>query len=68
LLGWIVGEVIVTDPVIQGYLEPKFGAEGFHYITLFAALTGAILVLVVGGMWRRSKENARNKKSEQPAE
>jgi uncharacterized membrane protein YeaQ/YmgE (transglycosylase-associated protein family) len=54
--------------VIQGYLEPKFGAEGFHYITLFAALTGAILVLVVGGMWRRAKENGRNKKSEQPAE
>jgi YjbE family integral membrane protein len=58
LLGWIVGEVIATDPVIQGYLEPKFGAEGFHYITLFAALTGAILVLVVGGLWRRSKQAA----------
>ena len=55
LLGWIVGEVIATDPVIQGYLEPRFGAEGFHYITLFAALVGAVLVLVVGGLWRRSK-------------
>ena len=58
LLGWIVGEVIATDPVIQGYLEPKFGAEGFHYLMLFAALTGAILVLVVGGLWRRSKQSA----------
>src|SRR5947209_10164396 len=56
LLGWIVGEVIVTDPVIQGYLEPNLGADGFHYVTLFAALTGAILVLAVGGMWRRSKQ------------
>ncbi len=55
LLGWIVGEVIATDPVIQGYLEPRFGAEGFHYITLFAALIGAVLVLLVGGLWRRSK-------------
>jgi len=55
LLGWIVGEVIATDPVIQGYLEPRFGAEGFHYITLFAALVGAVLVLLVGGLWRRSK-------------
>src|SRR6266851_2250651 len=55
LLGWIVGEVIATDPVVQGYLEPRLGAEGFHYIMLFAALVGAILVLVVGGMWRRSK-------------
>src|SRR3984893_15368375 len=55
-LGWIVGEVIATDPVIQGYLEPRLGADGFHYVTLFAALTGAILVLAVGGMWRRSKQ------------
>ena len=62
LLGWIVGEVIVTDPVIQGYLEPKFGAEGFHYIMLFCALVGAVLVLAVGGMWRRSKLGAHAEK------
>src|SRR5438876_501086 len=53
--GMIVGAVVATDPVIQGYLEPRFGAEGFHYITLFAALVGAVLVLLVGGLWRRSK-------------
>jgi YjbE family integral membrane protein len=62
LLGWIVGEVIATDPAIQGYLEPKLGAEGFHYITLFAALVGAILVLIVGGLWRRSKLDAQAEK------
>jgi YjbE family integral membrane protein len=61
LLGWIVGEVIATDPVVQAYLEPKLGAEGFHYVMLFTALIGAILVLIVGGMWRRSKERARAK-------
>src|SRR5206468_452487 len=59
LLGWIVGEVIMTDPVIQGALEPKLGPEGFHYIVLFAALFGAILVLLVGGLWRRSKLDNR---------
>ena len=62
LLGWIVGEVIVTDPVIQGYLEPRFGAQGFHYIELSAALVGAILVLLVGGLWRRSKQAAHAEK------
>jgi len=62
LLGWIVGETIATDPVIQGYLEPRLGAEGFHYIMLFAALIGAILVLAVGGMWRRSKQTANQEK------
>jgi YjbE family integral membrane protein len=56
LLGWIVGEVIMTDPVIQGLLEPKLGEQGFQYIVLFAALLGAILVLLVGGFWRRSKQ------------
>src|SRR5438309_3775233 len=64
LLGWIVGEVIMTDPVIQGLLEPKLGPEGFHYVVLFAALFGAILVLLVGGLWRRSKlENRADKVS-----
>jgi predicted tellurium resistance membrane protein TerC len=62
LLGWIVGEVIATDPVVQGYLEPRFGPEGFHYIVLFSALVGAILVLVVGGLWRRSKQTAQAQK------
>src|ERR671930_2653125 len=51
LLGWIVGEVIATDPVSQGYLEPRLGPAGFHYVVLFAALLGAILVLIVGGLW-----------------
>jgi YjbE family integral membrane protein len=63
LLGWIVGETIATDPVIAGYLEPRLGAEGFHYIMLFAALLGAILVLAVGGMWRRSKQATQAKVS-----
>jgi YjbE family integral membrane protein len=59
LLGWIVGEVIATDPVIEGWLSPKLGADGFHYVTMFCALLGAILVLVVGGSWRRKKLNGR---------
>jgi hypothetical protein len=53
LIGWIVGETIATDPVIQGYLEPSLGAEGFHYLMLFLSLIGMVVVLVVGGLWRR---------------
>ncbi len=62
LLGWIVGETIATDPVIASYLTPRLGAEGFHYVTLFAAFLGAILVLVVGGLWRRSKQGSSREK------
>ena len=55
LLGWIVGEVIATDPVSLGYLTGKFGADVAHKIEYAAAALGAVLVLVVGGFWRRSK-------------
>jgi YjbE family integral membrane protein len=65
LLGWIVGEVIATDPVVEGFLAPKLGADGFHYFTLFAALVGAILVLLVGGMWRRAKGRAQEKSAQE---
>jgi YjbE family integral membrane protein len=62
LLGWIVGEVIATDPAIEGYLIAQFSKEGAHYIMLFAALLGAILVLVVGGLCRRARQSAHAKK------
>src|SRR3989449_10231957 len=62
LLGWIVGEVIATDPVIEGYLTGRFGPEGFPYIMLFCALIRAILVLLVGGYWRRAKLAAQEEK------
>ena len=62
LLGWIVGEVIMTDPVIQGPLESKLGPDGFHYVTLLASFLGAILVLIIGAMWRRSREASRHEK------
>ena len=68
LLGWIVGETIATDPVISGYLVPRLGPEGYHYVTLFAALAGAILVLIVGGLWRRAKQGAAQEEKEHAAQ
>jgi YjbE family integral membrane protein len=55
LLGWIVGEVIATDPAIYGYLVNRFGQDGAHRIELGAAVLGVVLVLLVGGLWRRSR-------------
>jgi YjbE family integral membrane protein len=56
LLGWIVGEVVATDPAIEAYLVDHGGAGFAHTIELISAGTGAVLVLVVGGLWRRSKQ------------
>jgi YjbE family integral membrane protein len=58
LLGWIVGEVIATDPGIEPLIVARVGAEGAHIVELVAAGVGAVLVLIVGGLWRRSKQRA----------
>lgn len=55
LLGWIVGEVIATDPVVLGWLDSQFGPSTVHAAEYVAAGIGAVLVLIVGGLWRRSK-------------
>jgi len=75
LLGWIVGEVIVTDPAVEPFLaryiegtavlnfEMKSAALDWartlalhlNLVELAAATLGAILVVSVGGTWRRSK-------------
>src|SRR3954447_8452281 len=56
LLGWFVGEVIATDPAVLGLLEARFSSATVHSIEYAAAFTGAVLVLVVGRMWRRTKQ------------
>jgi YjbE family integral membrane protein len=60
LLGWIVGEVIATDPVSLGYLTNNYGTAVAHKVEIAAAITGAVLVLIVGGLWRRSKQPAES--------
>ena len=60
LLGWIVGEVIATDPVSVGYLTNNYGAAVAHQVEIGAAVTGAVLVLIVGGLWRRSRQPAES--------
>ena len=56
LLGWIVGEVIATDPVVTGFLNAHYTPAVAHKVEYVAAAIGAVLVLVVGGLWRRSKQ------------
>lgn len=66
LLGWIVGEVIATDPAVEGYLTDNFGALTAHQMAIAAAVVGVVLVLLMGGLWRRAKQSAH--KRAQPAQ
>ncbi len=60
LLGWIAGQVIVTDPVIEGWLAQATSASTAGMVEHAAAAAGAVLVLVAGGLWRRAKLPAEN--------
>jgi YjbE family integral membrane protein len=55
LLGWIVGEVIATDPVVTAYLIHAYGAAIAHTMEYASAAAGAVLVLIVGALWRWSR-------------
>lgn len=54
LLGWIAGEVIATDPVVSGYLSATFGESAARQVETAAAVAGTLLVIAIGGLWRRS--------------
>lgn len=53
LLGWIAGEVIVSDPIIKPLLSSPFDAPFFY------AALGSAFVLAVGGTWRSHNEAVR---------
>jgi YjbE family integral membrane protein len=46
LLGWVAGEVIVSDPIIAKHLATPFDSH------LFYAAIGACAVLLTGSIWR----------------
>jgi YjbE family integral membrane protein len=57
LLGWIAGEVIVSDPFIRPLLVAPFDAPFFY------AAIGSCLVLGMGAVWRSRIEAAQEVRS-----
>jgi YjbE family integral membrane protein len=55
LLGWIAGDVMAADPVVQRYLIPAFGGTVAGHIEFAAAVAGAALVILLGAMQRRAR-------------
>jgi YjbE family integral membrane protein len=55
LLGWIVGEVIATDAVVTAYLIHTYSVPVAHTVEYASAAAGAVLVVIVGGLWQRSR-------------
>lgn len=56
LLGWVAVEVIVTDPLVSGYLTAAFGEKLSRQVEFAASGAGAVLVIAAGGLWRRLHE------------
>jgi YjbE family integral membrane protein len=53
LLGWIAGDVVASDPAVQGFLTRAFGAKVASDVEFAAAGAGAYLVVAAGGLWRK---------------
>ena len=53
LLGSIAGEVISTDPAVSHYVIGKFGEPIAQQMELAAAISGILLVIAAGGLWRQ---------------
>jgi YjbE family integral membrane protein len=56
LLGWIAGEVVATDPAVQGFLTRAFGAKLASDAEFAAAGAGLYLVIATGGLWRKLRQ------------
>ena len=59
LLGWVAGEAIVTDTAVAPALTHAFSAAVVSALQWAASGTAAVLVLVVGALWRRHLAKAR---------
>ena len=56
LLGWIAGETIVTDPALAQHLAAALGATLAQQLEFAGAVSGAVLAIAAGGLWRCSRE------------
>jgi YjbE family integral membrane protein len=55
LLGWVGGSTAIGDTAITGAVTNAVSERFAPYVELAAAIGGALLVIVVGGIWRRRK-------------
>ena len=53
LLGWVAGDVIATDPAVSSHVAAALGEKFVKQSELAAAGAGAVLVIAIGGLWRR---------------
>lgn len=63
LLGWVAGEMIITDPFVTGHLgDPavvaRVGVLDIHHLEVPAAIAGAVVVLLFGLVLRRRSARA----------
>jgi len=56
LLGWTSATSLPPIRHLPAILTGKFGAKDAHQVEIASAIAGVWLVLLVGGLWRRSRQ------------
>ena len=59
LLGWVAGQVIATDPAVLRFITARYGEALAHQVEFSAAISGILLTIALGGLWRQLHLNAR---------
>jgi predicted tellurium resistance membrane protein TerC len=68
LLGWVAGELIVGEPVLQPQIVALADGLGLSEAALAGGIKGALALLVVLLGWRIRKARRPRKAAEEPAE
>jgi YjbE family integral membrane protein len=63
LLGWVAGQAIVDDKAIASLITRVVGEKASEHAEIVAGCIGAVLVVVVGGLWRRSRMSKLHRSS-----
>jgi YjbE family integral membrane protein len=68
LLGWVAGELIVAEPVLQAQIVALADKLGVSEAAFASGIEGAVALLVVLIGWRMRKARRPRKAAEEPAE
>jgi len=62
ILGWVAGEMLITDPILVQWIDLNVGWIHFHLLEVsWTAVAGAVLVVVLG-KWLGARAQRRDEK------
>jgi hypothetical protein len=68
LLGWVAGELLATEPILQPYLLAAADSLGMTVKVVMRAIEASAAILVVAVGWLLTRVSARRSERQEAAE